>query len=129
MAMLDISDRSTSDCLVIEVEGAVSGPDYQGFVERFEEAVRAQRDIGLVVIVRGAVAYGDLESMREDWRFAFKDYHRARRVAFVGDGSVIEGMLKFFSWITRVEEERFGPDAVDAAISWSCERDTAASEE
>ena len=119
--MFEISDRSTPTCLVVETGGAVDGADYDVFVKRFEDAVKANGAVNLVVVLKGSVRYGDLDAMTDDWRFAVKDYHRARRAAFVGEQHLIDAMMSVFSWVTRVEDRMFHAAEVDEAIAWASE--------
>ena len=59
-------------------------------------------------------------AFKDDWRFAFKQYHHARRAAYVGDQHIINGMLRIFSPMTRVEDKIFASGQEDAAIAWAC---------
>ena len=118
--MFKVSNRSTATCIVVEAEGAVSGDEYEVFAERFENAVKSRGTVNLVVDLKGSVSYGDLDAFTEDWRFAFREYHRARRAAFVGDQHVINAMMRVFSPFTRVDESTFPADGLDEAIAWAC---------
>ena len=118
--MLMISDRTTATCIVIHVEGGIEGAEYDTFAEVFENAVKQHGDVNLVVIFKGSVHYGDLEAFKDDWRFAFSEYHHARRAAYVGEQHLINAMLRIFSPITRVEDKIFSSDETDEAIAWAC---------
>ena len=117
--MFKVSDRSTATCIVVEAEGAVSGVEYEAFAERFENAVKADGAVNLVVDLKGSVSYGDLDAFKEDWRFAFGEYHHARRAAFVGEQHIINVMMRVFSPFTLVEEKTFPAGELDAAIAWA----------
>ena len=117
--MFEISDRSTGTCVVLTAEGAVEGAEYEVFAERFEAAVKEHGQVDLVVILSGPVRYGDLDAFKEDWRFAFADYHHARRAAFVGEQHVINAMMRVFSPFTRVEDRVFSTAELDEAIAWA----------
>src|SRR5450756_2296772 len=114
--MLKISDRSTPTCIVVEAEGAISSAEYEAFAERFEDAVKQHGTVNLVVDIKGPSSYADMEALKDDWRFAFKDYHHARRAGWVGENRVIEALMLVFSPFTYVEEKFFRAGETDAAI-------------
>ena len=118
--MLTVTDRSTPTCIVIEAEGRVTGDEYEVFAERFENAVKELGEVNLVVDLKGSVSYGDMDTFKDDWRFAFKEYRHARRAAYVGDQHVINAMLRVFSVFTHAEEKFFPAGELDAAIEWAC---------
>jgi len=117
--MLKISDRSTPTCIVVEAEGAISSAEYEAFAERFEDAVKQHGTVNLVVDIKGPSSYADMEALKDDWRFAFKDYHHARRAGWVGENRVIEALMLVFSPFTYVEEKFFRAGETDAAIEWA----------
>ncbi len=117
--MLSISDRSTPTCVVITVEGKVSGDDYEEFTDAFEDALEDHGEVNLVVELIGSVGYADKDAFEEDFEFAFKGYRKARRAAFVGDQKLIKGMMRAFSPFTRTSERFFSAGELDAAIEWA----------
>ena len=120
--MLKVNEYlSTEGCLVVDAAGAISGEDYEAFAERFEQAVREHATVDLVVNLRGRVSYGDMDAFKDDWRFALKQYRHARRMALVGEVSMVSMAARLFAPFTRAEEEFFPPEEVDAAIEWACE--------
>ena len=121
--MLKMSDRSTPMCIVVEVEGAISSAEYEAFAERFEDAVKQYGTVSLVVDIKGPSSYANMDALNDGWRFAFKDYHHARRAAWVGDNPVIEALMLVWSPFTYVEEKFFRAGETDAAIDWACATD------
>jgi hypothetical protein len=118
--MIVVSERSTPTCIVVEAEGAISGDEYEAFAKRFEDAVRDQGSVALVVELAGPVSYGDREAFGDDWRFAFRQYRHASRAAFVSEQHLVNAMMRVFSPFTRTEERIFAPGELDAAIEWAC---------
>jgi len=121
--MLTISERSTPACLVVEVEGAVTGDEYDDFADTIEAALEAGGSVNLVVNLLGSIKYGDLDAVEEDFEFTFKEYRKVRRAAFVGDQKLIRAMLRVFSPFTRAKERFFDAGELDAAIDWATAAD------
>ena len=121
--MLTISERSTPVCLVVEVQGAVTGDEYDDFLESIDDAIEARGRINLVINLIGSVKFGDFDAVEEDFEFTFKEYRKVRRAAFVGDQKVIRAMLKLFSPFTRTHERLFDAGDLDAAIEWASAAD------
>ena len=117
--MLTISDRSTDTCLVIDVEGAIMGDDYDEFTDAFERIVEKHGHADLVINLIGSVKYGDKDAVEEDWEFVREQYGDARRVAFVGDQKMIRAMMRLFAPFTRAKEQLFDAGMLDAAIAWA----------
>jgi hypothetical protein len=121
--MLKIADVSTGTCIVAEAAGQITGDEYEVFAEAFENAVKENGTVDLVINLRGSVGYGDLDAFKDDWRFAFKQYRHARRVAIVGEQHMIVAAVRLFAPFTRAEERLFPPGMVDTAIDWACQSD------
>ncbi len=121
--MLTINKSSTPTCLVVDVEGAVTGDEFDDFADRIEDALEAQGTVNLVVNLVGSVKYGDLDAVEEDFEFTFKEYRKVRRAAFVGDQKLIRARIKLFSPFTRAQEKFFEAGQLDAAIEWASAED------
>lgn len=121
--MFVISQKSTPTCIVVDVEGAVSGDEYDEFTDTIERALNSSDAVNLVVNITGSVKYSDRDAVEEDLEFVTHEYRSVRRAAFVGDQRLVRAMVKVFSPFTRTQERLFDAGEVDAAIEWADSQD------
>lgn len=121
--MITISRRPTETCMVVQVQGKITGDEYDVFADAIEDAIEQHGEIDLVIELLEGVGYGDFDAVKEDWEFTREEYKKVRRAAFVGDHRFLKRFVKMFAHFTPTEEGFFAADELDAAIEWACASD------
>ncbi|MGC9523645.1 MAG: STAS/SEC14 domain-containing protein [Anaerolineae bacterium] len=119
--MFTMMDRSTEDCLGVEVSGMVRAEDYEKIKPVLANAIKAHGTISLVVYVKDFEGLGGMDALHEDLRLAFNEYKDIAKVAIVGDDRWQEWAAKLLSALTPGTQERyFEPEQMDEAWTWAC---------
>ena len=121
--MIEILPLSTESCLVVHFSGKVTGLEYQQFLDSLAERLKTGEPVSLVVELAGFEFYGDFDSVKKDFKFAFGEYKDIHRAAFVGDQKWIAWFTRFIGPFTRAEEEYFPAGQVEAAFDWASTTD------
>jgi hypothetical protein len=117
--LIEILEQSTDACLAVRFSGKVTGQEYQQFLDALEERLKNGEKVSLVCELVGFEFYGDFESAKKDFKFAFGEYKRISRAAFVGDQKWIEWFARIIGPFTKAEEKHFPKDQFEAAFSWA----------
>jgi hypothetical protein len=117
--MFEILDQSTEVCLAVRFSGKVTGMEYQQFLVAVRTRLEASEKVSLVCEFVDFDFYGDFESAKEDFKFAFKEYKQIRKAAFVGNQKWIEWFIRFIGSFTKAEEKLFAHDQFEAAFNWA----------
>jgi hypothetical protein len=118
--MINILPQSAVGCLVIQISGKVTAPEYQQFLDAVRERLITNNQLCLVVEFAGFEFYGDFEIAKQDLKFGFGEYKSIHRAAFVGDQKWIGWFTRFVGPFTRAEEMQFPADQLDDAVKWAC---------
>jgi nucleoid DNA-binding protein len=116
--MIEILPQSTPGCLVVHFSKKVIGSEIQQFLDALREGLKTGDQVNLVVEFADFEFYGDFKSAREDFKFAFGDYKRIHRAAFVGDQKWLQWFTHLIGPFTRAEERHFPEGQIETAYTW-----------
>jgi hypothetical protein len=117
--MISILPQSTETCLAVAFSGKVTGAEYQQFLDALAERMTGGIRASLVVVLDNFDFYGDFDSAKKDFKFAFGEYKHIHRAALVGDQKWIEWFARLVGPFTRAEEKHFAATELDAAVEWA----------
>jgi hypothetical protein len=116
--MIEYLPDSTPTCFVVKFSGKLRGAEYQELIGKVENAIRTNGSPNLVLVLDD-LDFPEWEAIKADIHFGVKDYRHIRRAAFVGDQKWGEWFVKLIGPFTRAEERLFGPDQLNAAVTWA----------
>ena len=117
--MIEILEQSNETCLAARFSGKVSGNEYQQFLNAIHQRLENSEKISLVCELVNFDFYDDFDSAKKDLQFAFKEYKRISKAAFVGDKKWIEWFTRLIGPFTRTEERHFLQGQLDEALTWA----------
>ncbi len=122
--MFEILSESTATCIGVKVSGKVTGKDYEGFMAKVDEAIKAHGKINMLLLMEDFQGPADLDAAKADFKFGTGQYRQVERCAFVGDKGWYKWVVKIMDPFTRRTEEKFfEPSQLQEAWDWACGQD------
>jgi hypothetical protein len=118
--MFEILTQTTETCLVGHFSGKVTGEDYQQFLNAVDERLKNNSKVNLEVQLTDFAFYDDWKALKKDWQFAFGEYARVERAAFVGKEKWIEWFVELINPLTKADEKHFAVNQLAQACEWAC---------
>jgi hypothetical protein len=119
--MIEILQQSNNTCLAVHFSGKVTGEEYQLFLTAVDERLKNNERINLLVSLSDFDFYGDFESAKKDFKFAFSEYRHVQRAAFVGSQKWLSWFTHLIGPFTHAKEKHFSEVQFDEALAWATE--------
>ncbi|MFC2031438.1 STAS/SEC14 domain-containing protein [Chloroflexota bacterium] len=117
--MFELLPESTENCVGFGISGKVTAEDYELLLPKLDEAIDAQGNINLLVLMESFEGWDGLDAAKADSRMGTQQYRQVRRAAFVGEGKWQKRLVKIMDRLTRHTEERFFEiDQLEEAWQW-----------
>lgn len=120
--MVEILPESSEACVVVRLEGMITGDEYRVFLDAVTSRLEGNKTIDVVADLSEIKFYGDFEAFREDLHFGTHEFRKVRRAAFVGDQKWIDVLLKLMSHFYRAEDRHFPKGQLEEAVAWASSR-------
>ncbi|HSH04432.1 MAG TPA: STAS/SEC14 domain-containing protein [Anaerolineae bacterium] len=122
--MFSLLERSTENCIGLEVSGTVKAGDYDNLTPIINNAVKANNTINMVLEMDDFDGYQDIDAVIADVEMGLETVDDIEKVAIVSDAKWQEMATKLLSPLTRSTQiKHFDKDARDQAWAWTCGSD------
>ena len=117
--MIEISDKSHDDLLVVTASGKLTGDDYDNvFIPAMKSAIAQHGKIRLMMQLADDFKGWDLEAMWDDAKFGVQHRHDFSKVALVGGADWMKWCVKVAGHFMDGSAQTFDSGNVDKALEW-----------